>query len=285
MRRLWASGSALLCLAVSALAACSTVPKSFTPDRPIAPEQFSHQIFEDLIRSHVADGVVDYPAIATDGRLETYLGQLNRIDPNGLPTRDARLAFWINAYNAFAMKGILDGYSPKTLYGRYRYFIARDYEVGGQEINLYNLERKLLIPDFREPRIHFAIVCASRSCPKLRSRVFEPDRLSEQLDEAAREFVNDSSRNSFDRERKVARLSMIFKWFRSDFEAAAGSLPAYVSRYVTDEALGRDLASGAYTITFLDYDWNLNGRPPASGKAQAQAKVEADQESVSMASP
>lgn len=247
------------------LVGCSTVPRSFHPLDPLPPQAFSHQDLDATLRAHVVDGVVDYPGIAADSRFDAYLRELDRVDPNALPTRLDRLAFWINAYNAFAIKGILNGESPRTLWGRYRYFIARTHPVGGSAITLYDLEQKLLIPDFREPRIHFAIVCASRSCPKLPSRVYTSDRLDEQLEESARAFINDPSRNRFDRERKIAHLSMIFAWFEQDFAAEAGSLLNYVRRYVADPDLARELDAVPYTVRFLDYDWGLNGHPPGEG--------------------
>jgi len=146
-----------------------------------------------------------------------------------------------------------------TWVGRYRYFIGRNYRVGGETINLYDLERSVIIADFREPRIHFAIVCASRSCPKLQSEAYAAERLEEQLERGAKEFINDPSRNRFDPERKVAHLSMIFKWYEEDFAAKAGSLLKYVKPYVTDPAVAQKLEQ--YTVEFLEYDWALNGRP------------------------
>jgi len=246
------------------LAGCSTVPRAFNPAQPLAPKDFSHAAFDEVLRAHVADGVVRYPAIAADPRFEKYLWHLDRVDPYTLLARRERLAFWINAYNAFAVKGILDGYSPLTKLGQYRYFIAKKHRVGGAVINLYDLERKLLIPDFQEPRIHFAIVCASLSCPKLQSWAYQADRLEEQLELSAREYINDPTRNRFDRERKVAYLSMIFKWFEEDFTAHSGSLLGYVKRYVADPQLARDLESVPYRVEFLEYDWNLNGIPYVS---------------------
>ena len=244
------------------LAGCVGVPHEFHPLEPLAPQAFTHQLFDELLRASVLDGRVDYPAIQADGRFGAYVSQLNRVDPTGLPTARDQLAFWINAYNAFAIKGILDGYSPSTLAGRYRYFLGRDYRVGGEKITLYDLERNLLIPDFHEPRMHFAIVCASRSCPKLRDEAYQAGRLNAQLDERARAFINDPARNRFDREKKVASLSMIFKWFEEDFSAQAGSLLGYVARYVADQDLARDLAASPYTVEYLEYDWRLNGPPP-----------------------
>jgi len=107
------------------LAGCSAVPKSFHPAQPVSPKDFSHQAFDDVLQAHVQDGVVNYPVMAADSRLAVYLDQLDRLDPNGLPSRRHKLAFWINAYNAFAIKGILDGYSPLTKIGQWRYFIGR----------------------------------------------------------------------------------------------------------------------------------------------------------------
>jgi len=248
-------------VAVTVLAGCSTVPTLFSPSRPLAPAEFSHQVFDAVVRTYVRNGQVNYPVIQVDRRFTQYLDQLDRVDPNSL-LREDRLAFWINAYNAYAIKGILDGYTPGTLVGRYRYFIGRDYRVGGKSVNLYDLERNILIAQFHEPRIHFAIVCASTSCPKLQFWTYEGAQLNRQLDQVAREFINDPTRNRFDREKKIASLSKIFDWFTEDFEAQAGSLSLYLAQYVADPDLARDLMSTPYRIEFLDYDWSLNGTPP-----------------------
>lgn len=244
------------------LTACSTVPMSFSPKDPLRPDEFSHQLLGQVFSSHVKDGLVDYPAVQTDDRFPAYLAQLDRMDPNVLAMRHERLAFWINAYNAFAVKGILDRFSPTSLVGRYRYFIGRNYRVGGSTINLYDLERQVLIKQFQEPLIHFAIVCASTSCPRLQPWSYEPDQLNIQLDRVAREFINDPTRNRFDRKKKVASLSMIFKWFEEDFQKAAGSVVSYITRYVNDPELVQDLMQSDYRIEYLEYDWSLNGIPP-----------------------
>jgi hypothetical protein len=244
------------------LTGCSITPRTFKPADPIAPDQVSHQAWDQIVQAHARDGQVDYPAIQASSRLDGYLGELTRIDPTKLPTRQHQLAFWINAYNAFAVKGIIDHYSPMTLWGRYRYFIGRDYRVGGTTINLYDLERQVLIEQFHEPLMHFAIVCASTSCPKLQPWAYQLDQLDRQLDHAARAFINDPLRNRFDRTQKVAFLSMIFKWFESDFAGAAGSVLAYIARYVDDPELAKELMQPGYRIEYLEYDWNLNGIPP-----------------------
>ena len=129
-------------------------------------------------------------------------------------------------------------------------------------INLYDLERQVLIKQFQEPLIHFAIVCASASCPKLQSWTYDPDQLNVQLDRVARDFINDPTRNRFDRKKKVASISMIFKWFHDDFSRAAGSVLTYITRYVSDPELVQDLMQSDYRIEYLNYDWSLNGIPP-----------------------
>lgn len=250
------------------LAGCSNVPRTFHPADPIAPDRVSHQAWDRIVQAHVRDGQVDYPAIQAGGKLDDYLRELNRIDPTALPGRQAQPAFWINAYNAFAVKGILDHYSPMTLWGRYRYFIGRDYRVGGETVNLYDLERQVLIEQFHEPLMHFAIVCASASCPKLQPWAYQPEQLDRQLVQVAKGFINDPTRNRFDRSHKIASLSMIFKWFESDFVGAAGSVLAFIARYVDDPELAKELTQSDYRIEYLDYDWSLNGIPP---KEQAHA--------------
>jgi hypothetical protein len=146
------------------------------------------------------------------------------------------------------------------LLGRLRYFKLREWPLAGERISLYDLEHKVLRP-LRDPRIHFAIVCASRSCPALRAEAYDAERLDFQLDDQARRFINDPSRNRYDKAAKTAHLSEIFKWFDEDF-AAAGSVQKYVARYVADPEIARGLAEETWRIEWIAYDWNLNGTPP-----------------------
>ena len=129
------------------LAGCVAVPAAFTPMQPIGPDQFSHRLFDEVLHAHVQDGTVNYSKIAGDARFQNYVLQLDHVDPNAFSTKNEQLAFWINAYNAFAIQGILEGLSPSTLYGRYEFFIRHRYQVGGGMINLYDLERAILVCD------------------------------------------------------------------------------------------------------------------------------------------
>jgi hypothetical protein len=215
--------------------------------------------FDALLRANVRDGVVNYPGFQDNPGFRAYVADLGK--PARFPGKADELAHYINAYNAPAIAGILDGLSPSTLLGRARYFKLKEWPLSGRDITLYDLEHKVIRP-LGEPRIHFAIVCASKSCPFLRSEAYAAGTLDAQLDGQARQFVNDPYRNRFDKATRTAHLSEIFKWFDEDFRAAAGSTQKFVARYAADPEVARGLAADGYRIEWIDYDWSLNGTPP-----------------------
>ncbi len=233
-----------------------------------------HAPFDGLVRAFVRDGKVDYRCLQThEAALDAYLATLGRTDPDSL-SRDAALAFWVNAYNAFTIKLILSRYprigSIKDIPRRWD---RRDWLVGGQRYSLNDIEHEILRKQFVEPRIHFAIVCASASCPTLASEAYVAERLDEQLNRAARGFLADPSqgarvdveRRGSDGGRARVYLSAIFKWFREDFEARTGSLLDFVLPYLppADRAVLERRRTDV-SIRFLPYDWSLNdSRPPA----------------------
>lgn len=229
----------------------------------LSAAEYSAEPFDRVLQAHVHDGVVNYPAIARDPDFERYVELLSDVNPATLGSQADRLAFWINAYNALAIRGVLNGLSPEGLIGKYRFFYGDKHKVAGRETNLYNLEHKTILP-FGEPRVHFALVCASASCPKLRSEVYDGNLLDVQLDEQAIAFINDMSRNRIDVESKTLYLSKIFDWFEDDFEKAGGSLPGYIAWYIQSPALEKELKTNIYEVEFLDYDWSLNGPEPES---------------------
>jgi hypothetical protein len=222
-----------------------------------------HGEFGQVLSANVSGTVVNYPGIGADPRFARYLEKLNTTRAGDLSGREEKLAYWINAYNAFAIQGILQGYSPSSLFGRFGYFLTNKFHLGGAEISLYDLEHEILIPQ-KEPRIHFAINCASMSCPLLRSHAYLATDLNRQLEDSARQFINDPSRNRFDRENKIAYLSKIFDWFEDDFARHSGSVLAYVAGYVEHAELAEGLRNHDYTIEYLEYDWTLNGIAPES---------------------
>lgn len=214
--------------------------------------------WDALLREAVDDGYVDYGQWSDNPRFDALVAQIAEADTGGM-SREEKLVFYINAYNILAARGILDGSSPDGLIGRYVYFKRDRYRVAGERISLHELEHERIRP-LKEPRIHFAIVCASVSCPILQSEAYTLDGLDRQLQSAAVGFINDPERNRFDIEQRRAELSSIFKWFEEDFVEAAGSVQAYVARFVDDAQAADLLQQSAFEVDYLPYDWGLNGR-------------------------
>jgi len=228
-----------------------------------------HSAWSSLLRRYVHDGLVDYEGLKRQGvaELNNYLATLSsvRTADERAANRDERLAFWINAYNAFTVKLILDHYPVRSIRSIGLLPLAAFKEkfipmpgLRKRGLSLDEIENDILRKELGEPRIHFAVVCASKSCPKLRSQAYRADGLDLQLDQAARDFIQDSSKNRYDAAKRAFYASSIFKWFRADFERAKGSLAAFIGQYSQPDVAAA-LKQGDVRIEFLDYDWSLNG--------------------------
>lgn len=224
---------------------------------------FLHAPYSTLLRAHVRNGTVDYAGLkAQEKRLDAYLGILGAADPEDLDPRE-QMAFFINAYNAWTLKVVLNRYPKITSIKDTGTLFSSPWKVPvvrlmGRVLTLDHLENEILRPRFRDPRVHFALSCASRSCPPLRPEPYEGQRLDAQLDDAARSFINDARFNAV--EGKVLRLNKIFDWYADDFGGPKGVL-GFVRRYA-DTRLARELdALGpAPSTASMPYDWGLNGR-------------------------
>ena len=166
-------------------------------------------------------------------------------------------AFWINAYNAVIVSGVLKGYTAEGLLARKRLFNWYSLPIAGKDRTPDEIEHQILRKKFHDPRIHFTIVCASTSCPKLRREAYVSDRLDQQLDDAARTFINDPERNQITMQ-SVA-LSIIFKWFAQDFIDSAGSVANFLLGFVADDK--KDILRAlADDPQYLEYNWTLNAQ-------------------------
>jgi hypothetical protein len=187
-------------------------------------------------------------------RLAAYLANLGDAQPSAM-SPDERKAFYINAYNVIAIQTLLENPGKKIIDidGAFK---SAKRRVGGEMLTLDDIENRLR--ESKDARIHFAIVCASKSCPPLASKAYRAQGLSEALDRQGREFVNDSTKNVIDKAKDRVALSMIFNWNRKEFERDGGSLLKYISRYVADPATASWLALLTREPEFLQYDWNPN---------------------------
>ncbi|MEM6819029.1 MAG: DUF547 domain-containing protein [Pseudomonadota bacterium] len=215
--------------------------------------------FETLLGAEVTDGDVNYPAFADSEAFAKMMQALATVAPPADADQATRLAFYINAYNATSIQGILDGFSPSSVWGRLRFFKRRQYELFNTSMSLYELEHDRIIAE-GDPRIHFAIVCSSKSCPPLRSELYTAADLDGELDAVTGAFVNNPNGNTFDLETRTATLSRIFKWYGDEFaQAGGGSLAGYLAGYVEDPAIAESLRTERWTFDYYEYDWSLNG--------------------------
>jgi len=241
------------------------------PPFTAAGEPVSNVLYTAVLEEYVQDGRVDYSGLCEDERFASYVNQLATVDPDTIGDNDERLAFWINLYNAYTLKIICDNYPLESINDLHlgglvvgtvlkktvwdKKFVKTD----GEELSLNHVEHEIIRSEFRDPRAHFAIVCASVSCPPLRAESYEGGRLGDQLDDQARIFFSEPDKNYFDVEKKEAHLSKILDWFSKDFGGNDEEILLFVSTY-----LPKDLASAIradpteWKIKYTDYDWRLN---------------------------
>ncbi len=218
------------------------------------------------------DGRVDYSGLAAaDGDLRRFVATLAEVGPKTrpdlFPTEADAFAWHINAYNAVTLLGIVahwpnagvqDIHGPLNPTDGFGFFYGLRFELDGAWTNTFDLENTAMRPVFNDGRLHAAINCASASCPRLSRNAYVPERLDEQLDRAAAEFVSTKPHVAFDAEARVVRLSRIFEWFPDDFEG--GVLP-WIERYAYPslKVLANQARVEGWTIEYVDYDWSLNG--------------------------
>lgn len=226
-----------------------------------ATEPFSHSDFTELLKEHVDDeGLVDYEEINDDREdLKEYLNQLSTNAPNDNSwSEEEQLAYWINAYNAFTIELILKYYPIKSIRDIGSTiqipFINTPWdikfiEIAGEKYSLNNIEHNIIRKKWKEPRIHFALNCASLSCPRLRTEGYEASKLNSQLDEQARAFINNEELNKITTEK--AMVSELFDTYEGDFTQGQ-SIREFINQYA-ENPIGENTQ-----IEYLEYDWSLN---------------------------
>lgn len=224
-------------------------------------------IWDALLHQYVdQQGRVDYRAWKREQplALTNWLAGLEQFNLDPHLIHSQQLALWINLYNAFTVSTILERYPlpsirplvlgvPNWLAFLW-FFQRRAYRFAQQRYSLAQIENQLLRDRLQEPKIHFAIVCASIGCPLLRNEAYTPERVIQQLEEDAARFINNPDKVRYDAQTKTLYCSKIFKWYRQDFLKIADSIPDYIRAY-----LKTALPITASTpIVYLHYDWSLN---------------------------
>ena len=233
-------------------------------------KEIDHNDWSDLLKANVGiSGNVDYPGFLNEkDKLESYLKKLSENPPKPLTSQNYKMAYWINAYNAFTVKLIIDNYPLRSIKDISdglplinSPWDIKFFQIGSLSFDLNTIEHEILRKQFDEPRIHFAINCASRSCPKLRNEAYTEAHLEEQLENQAIEFINDPTRNKITASH--TKLSKIFNWFAAEFKKEV-SIEKYLKKYAPE-------MNEENKITFLEYDWHLNEQSSVvSGKEMNQ---------------
>jgi hypothetical protein len=237
----------------------------------ISGKTVDHSLFNEILDKYNYGGNVDYQGLKTEPKLDLYLQILSSTDPDKLKDDNEKIAFWINVYNAFTIKAVADNYPIESINdlhkgGRILGHILsttiwdEDFiGINGKKYSLNDVEHEILRKDFNEPRIHFAIVCASISCPVLRNEAFTAEKLEDQLQDQSLIFFNDRTKNKFDTENNIAYISKILDWFEEDFGNNEQEVLIFVSNF-TDEETASDIRNNRndWSIDYLSYDWGLN---------------------------
>lgn len=270
----WIVAAFFLLLAISLEAQARkkiNLVKAVPPARQISMDEISHDAWDNLLKTYVNDkGQVNYRSLKSNrkdqARLNRYLNHLAMASLTKHATKNARLAFWINAYNAVTIKGILREYPTTSIRNHtarlYGYNIWKDLllNVGGKSVSLESIEHEIL-RKMGDARIHFAIVCASHSCPRLRNEAYRAETISEQLDSNAKVFFANRENFQFDAQRNRVYLSTILKWFAEDFGENQSEQLRSVARFLPGSAR-QAIRNKSVRVSYLSYDWKLNDWNP-----------------------
>lgn len=254
-----------------------------TPLPACAAFDHSHKLLSAELNKYVDDSLVHYRKWKDHPEgLNKYIDLLAAIDPEEYTkfSENEKKALWINAYNALIIKIVVDHY---PVHGSKPYYPpnsarqipdlweAYQFKVAGKEVNLYGIEHRIIRKEFKDPRMHFAVVCASKGCPILRKSAYRAETLDNDLDVATRTFITDPKHVQFDPEQKLVRVSLIFHWFPLDFVQATGFkkvkwLPpsedeivlSYVLSFASPEVRQKFADLKGVHVVYMPYDWSLN---------------------------
>jgi hypothetical protein len=208
-----------------------------------------------FLGTHVNQGSISYSSIANNpaelNKLKSQIAGMSLTSAN----KDQQLSFYLNAYNILVIGGIVDHWpasSPLKIDG---FFDAKKYSVAGKSMTLSDLENEIIRPQFKDARVHFALVCAAKGCPPIASYAYNSRELNEQLEKQTRRALNDNNFIRVDNQNKKVLISHIFEWYGVDFSDAQklSDYLSYINRYRTSKI------PSSYKIDYYEYDWSING--------------------------
>ena len=242
---------------ILALLILTAFPSAGSQDLPRVAQDLDHSSWDSLLKQYVsAEFRVDYRKWKNGGtrELDTYLSRVAGRWPPAM-TPAARKTALINAYNALTIRWVLENYPLKSIWQTSHPFTGQRHVLDGNKVSLDEIESGLR--KMGDPRVHSALVCASRSCPPLRGEAYKADRLENQLDDNTRAWLAHSDLNAFDSVHGIARVSMIFKWYSQDFEQNGNTVRTFLARHAP-AGQAAFLGGSNAKIEYKTYAWGLN---------------------------
>ncbi|MHA1959593.1 MAG: DUF547 domain-containing protein [Candidatus Thorarchaeota archaeon] len=230
-------------------------------------DSFGDNLAGILKRYRNPDGKVNYIALTGEQSVVRYAESLSAFDVELLKTREEKLAFWINCYNALSIYGVVKkikadpdfaDYGHGSWFTRVRFFALQKFVVGGKKWTLRGIEN-FIRDEFKDPRIHFALNCATTGCPLLKDGLYSAENLDAELDAATVLYLSSPEGLELDKENRTLRVSMVFKWYKKDFLNTGKSIVEYVLPYISADA--REFIEAnkkKLKVKYLEYGWRLN---------------------------
>jgi hypothetical protein len=242
------------------------IPLWFIPG--VSAGTFDHSKFDQALKKYVDDkGLVDYNSIAKDSGFSEYVQSLQDARVEEF-SRDGQLAFWINGYNAVTIDKVIKKKPKKSVRETFipgvwtatKFFTSREHIVAGKRLSQDDIEHEILRKQFKDPRIHFAIICASMGCPPLPRIAYTEENVQTRLEEETRKYLNSPRGTRIDRAENTLHVSKLFDWFATDFIQKSGSTLAFMRLYLNEETLS--FSERDPKISYLEYNWALNAQAP-----------------------
>lgn len=223
---------------------------AFAPDNSPHIDQ---SLWNELLSNYVNDdGKVDYNGLSkNNAKLNSYTKMLSKNPPSADWSKAESMAYWINAYNAFTVSLILKNYPLNSIMdiNDGKAWDLKFIQIGGKNYSLNNIEHDILRVKYPDPRIHFAVNCAAKSCPKLNNEAFTAENLEDNLSQLATEFINNNSKNELSA--NPIKVSKLFDWYKEDF-TKKGSVIDYINKY------SKTKVAASVNVEFMEYNWALN---------------------------
>lgn len=252
LKNIFGSGLLLFCLILIACEKNDT-PEPDPTDPPMTMDTVNHAPWDQLLQQYVnAAGDVNYGGLKSEqAKINTYLDHLKTHPPKTEWSDNKKMAYWINLYNAYTIKSIVDAYPLNSILDldNGHIWTTRMVPVGTTSYTLDQIEKDKLLAVFNEPRVHFAVNCAAASCPPLLNKAWTAYNIQQYYDQVTRAFINNTTYNTLGA--NALEVSKIFDWYASDF-GGANNVATYIQNYTTTT-----IAPNA-TVTFKNYNWALN---------------------------